>query len=359
MTAGHRQAAQPALPEPAPAHPYHGLRHRTPAEVEAWTRLTQEAVLEPNLPIVDSHHHFYTDDRGPYALQDLLNDIDGNNVVATVYAEAKSAFRPDGPAELRSVGETEFAGAIAAGCADARVKACAGIVSFADLTVGEAVGLVLDAHMASSSRLRGIRYSAQHAEGISKFQKRPPPPHLLLDPRFRQGVAQLAQRGLIYESWQYFTQLTELLDLARAQPGTRIVINHNGGILGAGPFAGRQREIYDSWRQGMQALSQCPNVLVKLGGMGMIAFGGGFHLGISPPDSVELARQWRPYMQTTIDLFGPDRCMFESNFPPDKQSGSYTAVWNAFKRIAADYSPDEKRRLLAGTAIETYRLALD
>ena len=180
------------------------------------------------------------------------------------------------------------------------------------------------------------------SEAIGKFASRVVPPHLVRDPKFREGFAQLAPLGLSFESWQYHPQLPDAIDLARAFPDTTIILNHVGGVLGVGPYAGRRQEILAGWRKDIAELAKCPNVNVKLGGIGMTSFGFDFHERDVPPSSEELAAAWRQYVEPCIEAFGVDRCMFESNFPPDKQSGGYTELWNAFKRITAGASAAEK-----------------
>jgi L-fuconolactonase len=218
---------------------------------------------------------------------------------------------------------------------------------------------VLEAELTvSGGRFRGIRYgvSWDADPSVSKFASRVVPPHLVREPRFREGFAQLAKLGLSFESWQYHPQLPDAIDLARAFPDTTIILNHVGGVLGVGPYAGHRREILASWRKDISELAKCPNVNVKLGGIGMTSFGFDFHERDIPPSSVDLAAAWRQYVEPCIEAFGVNRCMFESNFPPDKQSGGYTELWNAFKRITAGASAAEKTALYSGTAARVYRL---
>ena len=212
----------------------------------------------------------------------------------------------------------------------------------------------------AGGRFRGIRHgvSWDASEAIQKFATRPIPPHQLRDPKFREGFAQLAPLGLSFESWQYHPQLPDAIDLARAFPDTTIILNHVGGVLGVGPYNGRRQEILAGWRKDIGELAKCPNVTVKLGGVGMTSFGFDFPEREAPPSSEELAVAWHQYIEPCIKTFGPDRCMFESNFPPDKQSGGYTELWNAFKRITSGASAAEKRALYSGTAARVYRLTV-
>ncbi len=329
-----------------------------------WLALLREDALEPDLPIVDPHHHFYDRPGVRYHVFDLLDDIaSGHNIRATVYMEARTMYRADGPPELRCVGETEFVNGMAAlGAAGlyGPCRICAGIVGFADLRLGKRAGDVLDAQMAAGNgRFRGIRQiSAWHEHPEANASMSNAPAGLLMDPALREGFAELAPRNLSFDAWLYHTQLDELLDLARAFPETTIVLNHVGGVIGVGPYAGKRDGVFAVWRTAIDALAQCPNVNVKLGGLGMRMFGFDVHTGERPPTSEQLAVAWRPYIETCIAAFGPGRCMFESNFPVDKGACSYGVLWNAFKRIAERYAPDEKAALFGGTAARIYRIAM-
>ena len=217
---------------------------------------------------------------------------------------------------------------------------------------------MLEAEIAvAGGRFRGVRYGTSWDEGAAgKHVSRPIPRHRLLDPKFREGFAELGKLGLTFDSWHFFPQLPDLLDLARAFPGQTIIVDHVGGHLGVGQYAGKQAETLPVWKKNMQDLAGCPNVIVKLGGLGMTSFGFDFHLREAPPSSQELAAAWKPYIETCIELFGPDRCMFESNFPPDKQSCGYTELWNAFKLITKGASAAEKTALYSGTAARVYKM---
>jgi L-fuconolactonase len=271
-------------------------------------------------------------------------------------------YRVAGPAEMRPVGEVEFANGIAA-MAESGVyggtKVCAGIVGYADLGLGAAVERVLEAQIAAGGgRFRGIRYiTATHPEQAQWSPAPLRPEGMLRDPRVREGFAKLAPLGLSFDAWMYHTQLGELVDLARAFPATPIVLDHVGGPIGLGHYAGKRDEVFAAWSKSIRELARCPNVHIKLGGLGMRMFGFSVHTGEIPPSSEELARLWRPYVETCIAAFGPQRAMFESNFPVDKGSGSYHVFWNAFKRIAAGCSTAEKAALFAGSARKFYRLS--
>ncbi len=331
-----------------------------PADLR-WLQQSSEPALEPQLPIVDAHHHLFDRPNRRYTAEDLRSDIgSGHRVVATVYLQCGEAYRSDGPEHLRPVGETEFVEAVARGSAAGAPQLCAAIVGYADLRLGPAaVDEVLEAHrQASPTRFRGIRQSAA-VDTDPAFDRRDPSrpgPGLLRDPAFRAGFARLAAHGVSFDAWLYHPQLDDLLDLARAFPDTPIVLDHVGGPLGIGGYAGRRDEVFAQWRASIRALAACPNVVVKLGGLAMRLCGFGFHELPHPPGSQMLADAWRPYVETCIEAFGADRCMFESNFPVDQLSCSYGVLWNAFKRLAAGCSDAEKGSLFAGTAVRFYRL---
>ena len=328
-----------------------------------WLARRQEEILEPDLPIVDPHHHLVDrENTGRYLLPDLLADTGtGHDITATVYLEWLSMYRAAGPAEMRPVGEVEFASGVAAMAASGgygKTQICAGIVGYADLMLGAAVEPVLEAMItAGGGRFRGIRYiSASHPDDAARGSSVNRPAELLMNPKVREGFARLHPLGLSFDAWMYFTQLGELVDLARAFPDTPIVLDHVGGAIGIGPYAGRRDEVFATWRKSIEELARYPNVHVKLGGLGMRLFGFDVAGKEMPPSSEELATLWRPYIETCVAAFGPQRAMFESNFPVDKGSGSYPVFWNAFKRIAAGCSAAEKAALFAGTASRFYRL---
>jgi predicted TIM-barrel fold metal-dependent hydrolase len=351
---------------------FRGLIYRDDAALKAWlARRPREAALEPALPIIDPHHHFWdTPQRGRYLLPELLEDIGGagsargHNIVSTVFLECRSMYKKDGPPEMAPVGEVEFVNAIAAMSASGGYGPCRvaeAIVGHADLTLGARVREVLEAELrVGGGRFRGIRHgvSWDPNEAVQKFATRVVPPHLVRESKFREGFGQLARLGLSFESWQYHPQLPDAIDLARAFPDTTIVVNHVGGVLGVGPYAGHRQEILARWKKDIAELAKCPNVNVKLGGVGMTTFGFDFPERDTPPSSEDLAAAWRQYIEPCIEAFGVHRCMFESNFPPDKQSGGYTELWNAFKRITSGASAAEKTALYSGTAACVYRMTV-
>jgi predicted TIM-barrel fold metal-dependent hydrolase len=330
-----------------------------------WLASRKEEAIEPELPIVDPHHHLIDrPESGRYLLQDLLADIaSGHNVVATVYLEWLSMYRADGPVEMRPVGEIEFANGVAAMSASGgygRTRACAGIVGHGELTLGAPVAKVLEAMIAAGgSRFRGIRFiSASDREQTQWGATAVRPEGWLKDPKVREGFAQLAPLGLSFDAFMYHPQLGDLVGLARAFPATPIVLNHVGGPIGLGRYKGKRDEVFAEWSARIRELAACPNVHVKLGGLGMKMFGFDVHEGALPPSSEQLAGLWRPYVETCIAAFGTRRAMFESNFPVDKGSYGYGVFWNACKRLASGASASEKADLFHDTASRFYRLGL-
>ena len=333
---------------------------------DAWLALTNEPVLEPERPICDPHHHlwdFRKDGVAPrYLLDDFLADVGaGHNITSTVFIECGTMFKAHGPHELKPVGETEFANGIAAMSASGLYGATrigAGLVCTAYLTLGDAAADVLDAQIAAGGgRVRGVRQAASwHDDPNVPNHRTEPGPGLYANKAFRAGFKHLAPRGLSFEAWCYHTQLAELTELAQAFPDTAIVLDHFGGPIGVGSFAGRADEVFAAWREGIGPLSRCPNVYAKLGGLAMEVNGFGWHEQPKPPDSETLMQATRRYYEHTLELFGPDRCMFESNFPVDKVSCSYNVLWNSFKRFAGGFSESEKASLFHDTATRLYRL---
>ena len=334
---------------------------RYPSPDPAWLKQNVEDVLDPNLPIVDAHHHLWEESGSPYLLKEICEDVgDGHTVAGTVFVQAHYGYRKDGPAELAPVGETEKVVAIArhalaSGCP---TRVAQGIVAFADLTLGDGVEQVLEAHSAvAGSALKGVRHSVSRDEHFPDgIVIRPAPARLLSDQAYRAGLRQVAKRGLVYDAMLYHAQIPELTEMARVHADLPIVLDHLGCILGVGPYEGREPEAFSSWRAAMRELAACPNVSVKFGGLGMILCGARWHEHPQPPGSSELADAWRPCFETCMDLFGPARCMFESNFPVDKAMYSYRTLWNAFKRLSGDMSADERAALFAGTAQRIYGL---
>ena len=323
---------------------------------EEWYAQVDEPVLEPGLEIVDPHHHLWPKGGAlPYGLEDLQRDVSsGHHVVQTVFIECGAAYRSDGPTALAPVGETAFAAEVAQHDPAHLISA---IVAHADLRL-ERLDEVLDAHAeAADGRLRGVRDALAHAvhpEDLSIPGHAPE--GLSSDPAFRAGVGRLGERGLTYDSWHYHYQNREFLELARAVPGTTMVLDHFGTPLGVGPYAQQRDEIFEQWARDITELSRCDNVVAKLGGLAMMDNGFGWHRASAPASSDVLLDAQSRYYLHTIEAFGPQRCMFESNFPIDRFSISYRVLWNAFKKLTVGCSTAERTAMFSGTARRVYRL---
>ena len=332
----------------------------TNAEHHRWLDLTVEEALEPSMPICDPHHHFWDRPNDRYFLDDLYNDLSGgHNVVSTVFIECQAMYRQNGPEEMKSLGQTEFIQGIVAQNNSGQygdVNVAAGIVGFADLALGAEVESVLEAHRSVTDRFCGVRHITAFDTSPNVPRPRPFPEGLLGDAKFREGFSVLNRLGLSFDAYLYHPQLSELADLANAFPGVDIILNHVGGPLGVGPYSGKRDQIFEEWKESITAVAACPNVVVKVGGLVMPVCGFDWHERQMPITSRELAQSTAPYYLHCIEQFGPDRCMFESNFPVDKIACSYTVLWNAFKRLAHDFSPGEQSSLFHDTAARVYQL---
>jgi L-fuconolactonase len=324
---------------------------------QAWLDRVTEQVLEPGLPIIDPHHHLWTRDGNIYLVPELLADLaGGHNVIATVFEECHSMYRQKGPSEEQSLGETEFVTGVAAMGASGTfgtTRICDRIVGRVDLMLGDRARGLLERHLiASGARFAGIRQSTAW-DPSERIHDVVPERAMLLDTTFREGFAALSALGLVFDAWVYHPQLAEVADLAAAFPNTQIVLNHVGSPILGGPYAEDRAKVFADWQAGMTALAKHPNVSVKLGALPIRLPGAGASKD-NPPSSEEVAAAWRPWLETSIALFGAERCMFESNFPVQKRWCSYQVVWNAFKRLAANASATEKSALFAGTAARVY-----
>ncbi|WP_249931249.1 amidohydrolase family protein [Ramlibacter sp. 2FC] len=328
---------------------------------DEWLGLRTEDVIDPKRPIVDPHHHLWHR-ASPYLLPELLQDINcGHHIRGTVYVECSSMYRANGDPRFQSVGEVEYANGVAASFASGHygpARACAGIVAKVDLTLGAFAEEVMQEHLRRApDRLRGIRHmAAWDATPEVNVLMNPPPKDLLLDRRFREGFSRLSKYELTFDAWVYHPQLPQLIDLVDAFPETKVIVDHAGGLALTGPYAMHRGEAIAQWSRSIKALARRPNVMVKIGGFNSRLHGSDFIDRDFPPDSLELARSWKPYVETCIEAFGSARSMFESNFPPDKCGCSARVLWNTFKRLTDGYSEAEKSDLFAGTAIRAYRL---
>ena len=321
-----------------------------------------EPVIEPDLPIVDAHHHLWDRCGDRYLLDELLQDVNcGHNIRASVYIEADAMHRKHGPEAMRSLGETEFANGMAAMSASGLygdTQLCAAISTNVDLRLGDGVRPVLEAHKAAAPlRLRGVRHRVAY-EASMDWRPQSATPGLLNDEEFRKGYACLSEYGFLFEAWIFSTQLDNLIALADAFPETTIVLNHVGGLIGVGVHEDRFEDVLSEWRQQIVRLAQRPNVICKLGGLGMAITGFDFAARPQKTASTEIAATWKPILDYCIEQFGVDRCMFESNFPPDRQTCSYRSLWNIFKLATQDRTAAEREKLFSGTACRIYQISL-
>ncbi len=327
---------------------------------EAWLRLTKEAALEPALPVCDAHHHLWNHPGSRYLADEFLQDISGGHrIVSTIFVECLQFYRPGGPVELKPVGETEFIDSVAGKypLPTGPVELAAGIVAFADLTLGAEVQAVLDAHLAASKRLRGIRHATAWDASEQVHNAHTRPAHdVMQQEKFLAGLACLQNSGLVFDAWLFHPQIVQLAQLASAFPQLTIVLNHMAGPIGVGPYAADREQVRDDWQEALTLLVELDNVFIKLGGRTLTMAGFGWHKRDKPPGSGELVEAVGPYYQYCIDLFGAERCMFESNFPVDRASCSYTVLWNTFKQLSQHYSAAERAALLHDTAARVYRL---
>jgi predicted TIM-barrel fold metal-dependent hydrolase len=328
--------------------------------LNAWLDQVEEPVIDAERPIVDPHHHMWRHPTKPYLLEQLWADTgSGHNVTATMFMECGAEYRTGGPEHLRSVGETEFVAAQADEAAKDPAKAqIEVIISWADLR-SDKLDETLDAHAeAAGGRFRGIRQRAPYdpaLEGDTPSSSEPNP-QLYRDPGFLEGLRHLGQRGFTFDFWCFHVQIPEVTLAARAAPDTAIIFDHFGGPLGIGPYKGRRDEYFEEWKLHVAELAECPNVFAKIGGMAMTINGFGWDKRNRPATSDELVTAQRKWYAHMIECFGPERCMFESNFPMDRQLISYPVLWNAFKKIAAPFSDTEKDALFQGTARRVYGL---
>ena len=330
-------------------------------KTEQWLASVSEEIIDPDRRIIDPHHHLWRTGI-VYQVEDLWRDTgSGHNIEKSVFVDCRAEYRVDGPEYLRCLGETEYV------VAQAKLSeqggggktVIAGVVSGADLTLGTALSEVLDQHIElGEGRFRGIRMAAA----------RDPNPEALMLPAqapeglygqaaFRAGMKELGDRGLTFDAWHYHHQNQEFLAMAQAVPTTQIVLDHFGSPLGVGAYAAKREEIFEQWKVDIEAISRCDNVVAKLGGLSMPDNGFGWDKRESAPSSDEFVSAQSRYFSHVIECFGPDRCMFASNFPVDKLSISYHVLYNGFKKVAAAYTDAEKDAMFYGTAARIYGIA--
>ncbi|MBT2336597.1 amidohydrolase family protein [Variovorax paradoxus] len=323
-----------------------------------------ETIIDPDLPIIDAHHHLFDRPALRYMLDDYLADAGaGHRIVASTYVETQAFVRPDLPELLRPVGEVEFANGVAAMSASGvygTTRVCAAIVGYADLRFGDAVAELLDRSLeAAPERFRGVRQVTieDPSEVSYRFMMQRPPVGIMKSAGFRPAFRHLAPRGLSFDTAIFHHQLPEIADLADAFPDTTIILNHMGMAMAMDMDEQGRAEVLHAWRAALFEIARRPNVVCKVGGLGMPFWGFGFDARSEPVGYLELATAWKPYVETAIEAFGVDRCMMESNFPPDGRSCGFVPLWNALKHIVRASSPDEKAALFHRTAARVYRLA--
>lgn len=325
----------------------------------AWLDLHKEEILDPDLPIIDAHHHLWLREPPAYLLPEYLDDIySGHNVVASVFAECHSMYRSSGPEALRPVGETEFTTGVGA-MSDSGVfgpaRVCRATTGAVDMMLGAEVEPVLEAHLAAGGgRFRGVRVSAPYYGDL--YTHVDGPDYLTYAP-VRQAIGVLARMRLSLDVWVYHTQLAQVVDLARAFPDLTIILNHYGAPILGGPFKGKEDEVFNAWAAAMSEISQYENVFIKLGAM-VIRKSDRTNAEL-PPSSDDIVRAWGRWTDHAIAAFTPARGMFESNFPVHKRYVSFAVLYNAFKKMAQAYSRDERHDLFAGAAKRAYRIELD
>ena len=332
-----------------------------PAELDAWLELTVEEAIDPGLPICDPHHHLWDKPGDRYMIDEVTSDLgSGHNVLQTLFVEVDSMYRATGATEMRPVGEVEWVNGIGAqsdsgGYGPTRVAA--GIVGYADLNLGTAVRPVLEAmEAAGGGRFRSIRHTCSWDEYEPLRSHRSGYPGMMASANFKEGFAVLTGMGHAFDALVYHPQILELVGLVDAFPNATFILNHIGRPLGVGPYAGHRDEVFEVWKRDMATLAERPNVVVKVGGLGNKVSGFEWDTRPFPPSSTELAKTTSPYYLHTIETFGPERCMFESNFPVDKNSYSYTVIWNSFKRMTQNFTDAEKTMLFHDTAATAYKL---
>lgn len=329
----------------------------------SWLALSHEPILMPEQPILDAHHHLWDREESRYRTDDFLADVQqGHRVLGSLYVQCRNGYRTSGPQALRPLGEVETVAEWSAQSPNYPL----GIVAFADLMLGSAVREVIEglketaSKMTAANLICGIRNTtAYHPDPRVRSNPHPPPDGLLRADAFYKGALEVERAGLVLDIWAYQTQLQDVVRLARERPGLAIVVDHCGGPLGVGPYRHRTPDDVMAWRKGLYALAECPNTRLKVGGFGLAVFGYDYHLEAQPPHSERLALDWAPYIETCLNAFGPERIMLESNFPVDKGMFSYTALWNAFKRLTSSLGPDERDQLFWRTAADTYGIAFE
>jgi len=337
-------------------------------EIEDWINGVQEEIIDPEREIIDPHHHLWHGPDDPpgikesyrYLLQDLWKDTSsGHNIKKTVFIDCGQEYYSDGPEAFKPVGETEFVAEIASQAASDYSQAqISGIIGHANMMLGSNVKEVLELHVEKGNGLfRGIRHAGGwDSDERVKNAHSHPTPHIYLEDKFQEGLQELSSMNMVFDTWHYHNQIKDLTKLAKNLPELIIVHDHFGGPLGIGPYKDKREEIFVQWQEDIHELSQCNNVYSKLGGLAMPVNGWDWHKRALPATSDEIITEQSRYYHYTLECFGSERCMFESNFPVDKQSVSYHVIWNAYKKLVKDFDEKTKDDLFYNTAEKVYKL---
>ena len=328
-----------------------------------WLAQVKEEIINPELPIIDPHHHLWNGDNQlassfPYLIDNLSEDTNsGHNIVGTIFMECAQGYYQEGEDKYKPIGETEYVMKVIKDSKKTSNSAnIIGIISFADLMLGSEVKDVLNQHILIGEGLfKGIRHAAGWDQSNEIHNSHSNPiKNIYYDPSFRKGAEELIKLNLTFDSWHYHNQISDLSIFAKDYPELTIIHDHFGGPLGVGPYQGKKQEIFKKWKDDISQLSENKNVHSKLGGLAMPVNGWNFHKQDKPATSDQIIEMHYDYYLHAIECFGVDRCMFESNFPVDRRSISYHVLWNAFKKMVSNYSNEDKNKLFFQNAKDIY-----
>ena len=328
-----------------------------------WIAQIKEEIINPELPIIDPHHHLWNGDNQlagsfPYLIENLNEDtFSGHNIVGTIFMECAQGYYLDGEEKYKPVGETEFViNLIKDSEKLSKSTNIMGIIGFADLMLGHEVKDVLNTHLSKGEGLfRGIRHAAGWDKNNEIHNSHSNPiENIYHNKSFMKGAEELINLKLTFDAWHYHHQINDLSIFAKKYPELTIIHDHFGGPLGVGPYEGKKEEIFKKWKDDISLLSESKNVFAKLGGLAMPVNGWNFHKQNKPASSDQIVDMHHEYYLHTINCFGVERCMFESNFPVDRRSVSYHVIWNAFKKMVLGYSDEDKNKLFFKNAKDVY-----
>lgn len=307
---------------------------------------------------IDPHHHLW--DRGGerYLVDEFSVDLAVvGSPEGTVYVECLNSYRESGSKHLRSLGEAQFFVDLIRDPDSALRNIVTGFVGNGDLALGHDLADVLDGYAdIAGESFRGVRYCVAWDKDERIHTAFETHRGMLLQSNLGDSVAYLRHRGLSLDLWVYFTQLDEVKHFLAKNPGVEVVLNHCGGPIGVGRFAGKREEVFCSWRKGLADVAAHEEVCIKFGGLGMALAGFGWHKRDKWPVISDYVQAWRPYFDVCLELFGPERIMFESNFPVDRKGCDYGSLWSAFLGLADNLSDSERDALFFSTARRVYRL---